>query len=680
MWIKTIKLQNFKSYAQAEFNFPEPENGQNIILIGAVNGHGKTTLLEAIYLCLYGEDATPHLKRAGIPADRKSYDAILKDALHHDAVLPVERYGQRSYTTMSVVMEIMHSKNHGLRVQRSWVYDSSRNRQSENDQVRMWRIDNENGHEAIKQEDFKNALNDHALPFSYAPFFFFDGEKIVNQAETAGTGLWLKEGLEGLCGISLLSNLNTDLQKYISDCLKGVSEQDKQELERKERELSIELQRLEILTREKSNLAEQKNELAAREDELQNLLGGGINAKSTEQLRGDIAQAKSEIEKAEAKIADALKATPLALLPTDMVKDLQIRLRQEYNRLSYEASKTQGENKIDDFMEAFTTSPRALEVVGPQTLKSDNMREAIKDAWNKLWYPLPANCAEHIIHNYLTQEAHTDVQRIIENRASPNIDLNEQCKKISACEAISEDLQTQLNRLAGSNNDELLAELKETSSKHKEVAVSLNGKATAHAQVELKFAAKTAELEALQKRIMDSEPNQIKARRAQKTQKMMETLSEQLINLKLNELSQAVTALNNTLAHDKRIAQIKIKTSGDFLLLGENGAVISSSLSAGQMQILIMALVSGLAQVTGYGAPYVIDTPLARLDDGHRQRLFKHWSNLKQQVILLSQDTEITPEVKNSLAKHVQKTYLVKAESLATGGALSNIIENSYFN
>ena len=680
MWIKTIKLHNFKSYAQAEFNFPEPQNDKNIVLIGAVNGHGKTTLLEAIYLCLYGEEATPHLKRAGIPADRKSYDAILKDALHHGVTSPEQKNTPRAYIIMSVVMEIMDKKNQGLRVERSWAYDASRNRQSENDQLRMWHIDIEVGDEAIKPEDFKNALNDQALPFSYAPFFFFDGEKIVSQAEAAGTGLWLKEGLEGLCGISLLGNLNVDLQKYITDCLKGVSEQDKNDLEKKEKELAVEEQRLVILAREKAQLTQEKNELATLEDQLQNQLGGGIDAKSTEQLRAGIAQAKSDIDAAEAKIADALKAASLALLPNSKVTDLQGRLRQEYNRLNYEASKMQGENKIDDFMEAFTTSPRALEVVGPQTLKSNNMREAIRDAWNKLWYPLPENCAEHIVHNYLTLEAHTDIQRIIDHRASPNVDLNEQCKQISACEVIKEGLQARLNRLAGSNNDELLAKLKETSNKHKEVAVSLSGKTTSHTQVEFRFDTKTTELEALQKRIMDSEPNQVKARRAQRTQKMIETLSERLINLKLDELSQVVTTLNNNLAHDKRIAQIKIKSSGDFQLLGENGAVISSTLSAGQMQILIMALVSGLAQVTGYDAPYIIDTPLARLDVGHRQRLFKHWSNLNQQVILLSQDTEITPEVKNSLAQHLQKTYLVKAESLATGGARSSLIEDSYFN
>ena len=60
MWIHSIKLKNFKSYAQAEFKFPEPKQGKNLVVIGAQNGHGKTTLLEAIYLCLYDKDAIVH--------------------------------------------------------------------------------------------------------------------------------------------------------------------------------------------------------------------------------------------------------------------------------------------------------------------------------------------------------------------------------------------------------------------------------------------------------------------------------------------------------------------------------------------------------------------------------------------------------------------------------------------
>ena len=97
------------------------------------------------------------------------------------------------------------------------------------------------------------------------------------------------------------------------------------------------------------------------------------------------------------------------------------------------------------------------------------------------------------------------------------------------------------------------------------------------------------------------------------------------------------------------------------------------------MQILIMSLVSALAEVTRYQAPFVIDTPLARLDNLRRNNLFKHWAGLSQQVILLSQDAEVTPTVKDSLQNFVCKIYLVKANALSSIGARSKVIEDVYF-
>ena len=54
-WISKVKLRNFKVYENAEFIFPEPnENGNNLILLGAVSGVGKTSFSEALYLGFYG--------------------------------------------------------------------------------------------------------------------------------------------------------------------------------------------------------------------------------------------------------------------------------------------------------------------------------------------------------------------------------------------------------------------------------------------------------------------------------------------------------------------------------------------------------------------------------------------------------------------------------------------------
>ena len=78
-WISRIKLTNFKSYENSEFNFPQPQdNGGNLVLIGALNGHGKTTLLEALFLGLYGEKSADILKRA---VHYKEENNLLENAL-----------------------------------------------------------------------------------------------------------------------------------------------------------------------------------------------------------------------------------------------------------------------------------------------------------------------------------------------------------------------------------------------------------------------------------------------------------------------------------------------------------------------------------------------------------------------------------------------------------------------
>lgn len=114
MWISQIELTNFKSYAHQKFQFPKPDNNKNLVLIGGMNGFGKTTLLEAIYLCFYGSESVTHLSRAGLHAD--AYGKFLKKALHGKA-LSLKR------TMMEVVIAFQIDDIEGYEISHRWHFD-----------------------------------------------------------------------------------------------------------------------------------------------------------------------------------------------------------------------------------------------------------------------------------------------------------------------------------------------------------------------------------------------------------------------------------------------------------------------------------------------------------------------------------------------------------------------------
>ena len=72
-------------------------------------------------------------------------------------------------------------------------------------------------------------------------------------------------------------------------------------------------------------------------------------------------------------------------------------------------------------------------------------------------------------------------------------------------------------------------------------------------------------------------------------------------------------------------------------------------------------MIWALTKVSGTDFPFVIDTPLARLDSIHRSNLVnRFFVNLSDQVIILTTDTEITKEFLEEIKPHVQFSYLLE--------------------
>ncbi|WP_312265609.1 AAA family ATPase [Neisseria sp.] len=682
MWISKIKLKNFKSYADAEFTFPEPSDNKNIVLIGAQNGHGKTTLLEAIYLSLYDKDAVSYFKRAGLSSDEVLYPRFLSQALFHEAN---DRFGLYQ---MELEIEIMQRKRGqlvGLRIGRKWFFNRNREWDGSNNEVRASLI-SDCREQPIAEEEIKHYLNDYALPFDYAPYFFFDGEKISQMAKgsVSGAGEWLGLALQGLLGVHLLGRLKDDLKRYRTSLISAnASQRAVQDLQKAEKELSqletlygILKEQLEDALAEKRNLEEQFEELTAQ-------LGGGSDIETSKDLLARKENLIKRRENLRNTVQHAVLALPLALLPSERLEKISNTLTADLNRLNHEAGRNQVSSRLEDFWQTFVGSDKVKEVLGRSAeviLQDPLMKEAVDDCWKRLFYPLPPNCADPIQHNYLSQQAIAKIQGEIDNLTTISSEkIEDVLAEINIIEHEEKQLDTRLEILRHSNHEDLIEQLKTVQQDLNE-STNKVGQCESNANRQrMQMERKQQDVERLRSEIERNNPKLLKSKRAEKVGHMIEALSKELLKQKNELLSEAATRINHELYTDERIHKIHINDNGKMALFGRNGAEFNGALSAGQMQILIMSLVSALAEVTRYQAPFVIDTPLARLDNQRRNNLFRHWAKLNQQVILLSQDAEVTPAIKESLQAYVSKTYLVKADILDSVGARSNITENAYF-
>ena len=100
------------------------------------------------------------------------------------------------------------------------------------------------------------------------------------------------------------------------------------------------------------------------------------------------------------------------------------------------------------------------------------------------------------------------------------------------------------------------------------------------------------------------------------------------------------------------------------------------TLSAGERQLLAVAIVWALAKASGRTLPTMIDTPLGRLDGEHRSKLVEsYFPAASHQVVLLSTDEEINGKYYAQLKSRIAREYLITFDAVSR----SSQIEPGYF-
>ena len=159
----------------------------------------------------------------------------------------------------------------------------------------------------------------------------------------------------------------------------------------------------------------------------------------------------------------------------------------------------------------------------------------------------------------------------------------------------------------------------------------------------------------------------------------MDRLSQNLIKDKISELELEFNRVFQRLTRKKDMAhKVRINPENFKIeLIDKLGNIVNKKrISSGEKQIYAFSMLESLGKVSGRSLPFIVDTPLGRLDSNHRTRLVENFfPKIGEQVIVLSTDTEVDDEFYMALSPHIGKSYeIVYNESEG-----SSSVDSGYF-
>lgn len=611
MIITKLTLKNFGVYAG--INSFEFQNKKPVVLIGGMNGRGKTTFLEAVLLALYGANSSGYNE-----SKYRSYGQYLK------AYVNKSDGSLESFVELEFRLE--NNTQEKYLIHREWNGASKRIRE----RVVVYK-------DAIENAFLTNnwvMFMENILPSGLSSFFFFDGEKIAALA-VESTNKQMKESIKALLGISVLDVLSKDLTRIIARTTNTTNDPIKtKELEflrdkktRTEAELQMIDDHVIELNKKKENL---KKRLEKTRIEY-TAKGGDIVA-----MRQDLFNQRNHIAVKMEQDKDKMSSIAAGALPLLLVKGLleqicvQAQLEQKSRILDFAVDRVN--SMFSDYAEAETKDLSSIEEF-IQYVENKANQDRTKQIYNisdNSLYQLHA-----LLSSGLFKEKETTLQVMSDSKkGQEKIDELDSYLSID----IDERALTKLYKKIKAIENEVV-ELDVAIEAEQKKRISANGdviKATAEYNKHIEQM--LSELE------MNDDADRV-LKYTHTASCILDEYKVQLQKQKTGMLARTMTECYRQLANKKNlIKEIHMDpVTLDFSYLDSEGNnVPKESLSAGEKQLIVIALLWALAICSKKRLPIIIDTPLSRMDSNHRISLIKtYFPQASDQTIILSTDSEI---------------------------------------
>ena len=620
-------------------------NGDSpIVLFGGKNGAGKTTLFDAIGFCLHGKSSL------GRRTARKDYEKAIRSKLHEYPDGRADSAAVRLEFEYAQMGEVDHYS-----VERSW-----RNRGKsivEDLEVRR------NGQvpSELNEDQWQDFLKE-LVPPGVSQLFFFDGEKIQELASAVESDTDFEDSMYSLLGLDLIKRLDTDLSIYISrkideSGVEGINE----EIEELRKERDSFEQELEDFQREKEKKEERLEELESDIENKESKIAqeGGSYADKREELKEQRAELNANINQYEEQIREiAEDAYPFTLAP-NLCQSVVDRLQSETERQNKATARDELTNELNDIL-------NDEDMWEEMNLPEDQLGQVADRIRDKLQVRLQIEEEEPELANQFSEAQRQEFYSLVDKAL--NAVPHQVADSIEKLEEATRERQEVESRLGKAPDEEvispLIEDLNELTEKKGVIKSRLEELEEEISKTQTKLERKENEIENKLRQKARVEGVSERADLASDVREAVQDFREELARKKLRKLESRLSERYITLSNkgdfydeiqiDEESLDISIKTI-------HGNKKPHTDLSAGERQIFATSLLWALAEISERPLPFIVDTPLGRLDNDHRDNLITHFfPEAAHQVIIFSTDTEVDDDQYRKLEDYISQAYHLK--------------------
>lgn len=649
MKFNELSLENFGIYSGINTFKLNNSKDKNIILICGKNGNGKTTFFDSIRLCLYGQ------RFLGKSLTKKNYIHYLKNKIHYNS----NNQFQKIHAKVSVEFE--HTTN-----DETCTYLVSRYWKNDNNDIKEKFEVKRDGTliEDFDEQEWEDFI-DELIPKGLTDIFFFDGEKIQNLAEDKTDNKELANSFKSLFGIDIIEKLIRDLDLYGNRELRNLKDDDVSnqvnEIETGLKELE---NKIETYMQEKAAILNSEESLLKEISQVENKLkkeGGNFSLKR-DKLKEDLNINEAKINELENNIKSYCLSNLPFLFSSNLNNNLVETIRNE--------KEIKTKNIIDELLNTklLNVENKLNEMFKEHKIKNidKEISQVIKDEFNTK----EGNSSE-LIHDLSTydEEVILSIFKDVNSNAKSLLFDN-----VKGHNKITKELETIQRELSFAPKDDVIKPyLDKLNIKNQKLGSTRNKILVFDEKIQTCQIQEQNLIKGLSKlKDFNKEKSKIaeKLQNIEKAQKVLKDYYEKVKEEKIKEFSIIFIDIFNSLLRKNNLFQKIYVDPTDFsvtLYKDDKYKISKSKLSQGEKQMFAIAVIWTLTKQSKREIPFIIDTPMGRLDSTHRDNLVqKFFPNVSKQLIILSTDTEIDTNYYNYLKPNISKSYLLNENEGST--------------